>query len=142
MTPGVPDAVVAVLDFPGGVQAEISASRIHPFKEQRLVVAGSQAIAVFDDAAPARKLEVYPSQVKRVKGQPVAEAGEPSAVDYPSGEPLREECEHFLTCIADGTRPLTDADEGIRVLRVLTTCQASLDRDGRSKRLDAPEFPG
>lgn len=141
VTPGVPDAVVAVLDFPNGVQAEISASWIHPFKEQRLMVVGSQAIAVFDDVAPTRKLEVYPSQVKWVQGQPVAEAAEPRAVDFASGEPLREECEHFLTCIADGERPLTDAEEGLRVLRVLTTCQASLDQDGRSKRLDAPDLP-
>lgn len=141
LRPGIPDAVVALLDFPNGVQAEISASWLHPFKEQRLVVVGSQASAVFDDVAPARRLEVYPSQVKWVKGEPVAEAAEPSVVDYPSGEPLRQECQHFLACIADGTRPLTDAEEGLRVLRVLAACQASLDHNGQSRPLDAPDLP-
>src|SRR3712207_7129202 len=35
--------------FPGGERAHVFVSWLHPFKEQKLVVVGSDAMAVFDD---------------------------------------------------------------------------------------------
>ena len=43
-------------------------------------------------------------------------------------EPLKEECRHFLDCVASRKTPLSDAQEGLRVLRVLDACQQSLER--------------
>src|SRR5262249_32494404 len=48
------------------------------------------------------------------------------AVTVTEGEPLRLECQHFLDCIATGSRPRTDGDEGVRVLRVLAQASAAL----------------
>ncbi|MCH8859317.1 MAG: hypothetical protein IID54_07045, partial [Proteobacteria bacterium] len=45
-------------------------------------------------------------------------------------EPLRLECEHFLICMAEGIRPRTDGEEGVRVLRVLNAAQEALDQGG------------
>jgi UDP-2-acetamido-3-amino-2,3-dideoxy-glucuronate N-acetyltransferase len=52
-------------------------------------------------------------------------------VDIPQEEPLRQECRHFLECISNGTRPLTDGHEGLRVLKILNASQASLNDNGR-----------
>ena len=46
-------------------------------------------------------------------------------------EPLKVECQHFVDCIRDGTRPLTDGESGLRVVRVLEAAQRSLDAGGR-----------
>jgi len=43
-----------------------------------------------------------------------------------SSEPLANECQHFLDCVASGTRPLTDGEEGVRVLRVLQAAETSM----------------
>jgi UDP-2-acetamido-3-amino-2,3-dideoxy-glucuronate N-acetyltransferase len=41
------------------------------------------------------------------------------------------ECTHFLDCIREGRQPLTDGDEGVRVLKILNASQMSLDEFGR-----------
>src|SRR4029077_1554569 len=53
------DVTLSQFDFPGGVQAHIFVSWLHPVKEQRLVVVGSEKMAVFDDTADD-KLVLYP----------------------------------------------------------------------------------
>ncbi len=45
-------------------------------------------------------------------------------------EPLRNECLHFLECIREGKRPLTDAASGARVVHVLEKTEESLSRKG------------
>jgi UDP-2-acetamido-3-amino-2,3-dideoxy-glucuronate N-acetyltransferase len=52
-------------------------------------------------------------------------------VPFSPEEPLRRECEHFLECVRTRSRPLSDAESGIEVLRVLQTCQISLQLNGR-----------
>ncbi|MGE5572161.1 MAG: Gfo/Idh/MocA family protein [Bacteroidota bacterium] len=45
-------------------------------------------------------------------------------------EPLKNECLHFLECIREGRRPLTDGVNGFKVVRVLERAEESLRRGG------------
>ena len=64
----IADVTTTHLTFPGGEQAHIFVSWLHPYKEQRLVVVGSDGMAVFDDGEPwERKLLLYPHN--RVEGR-------------------------------------------------------------------------
>src|SRR6267143_1268396 len=45
------DVTLSQFQFPSGVHAHIFVSWLHPFKEQRLVVVGSEKMAVFVDTA-------------------------------------------------------------------------------------------
>ncbi len=130
VTPGVADAVTAMLRFQRGTQAHVFVSWLHPFKEQRLVVVGAKQMAVFDDVAKEAKLKLYPSHVEWKRGQPVPVSGELQAVEYEPGEPLRRECEHFLACIETGRSPLTGGASGVQITRILEACQRSLDKQG------------
>ena len=38
--------------------------------------------------------------------------------------------DHFLECIKTNRKPLTDGEEGVKVLRVLEAAQKSLDQKG------------
>jgi UDP-2-acetamido-3-amino-2,3-dideoxy-glucuronate N-acetyltransferase len=118
------------------VQAHIFVSWLHPVKEQRLVVVGSEKMAVFDDTAE-NKLVLYPHRVEWKQRVPTAVKAEGEAVRLEALEPLREECLHFLDCIATRKRPLTDGEEGLRVLRVLDACQRSLVEGGVTVDLNA-----
>src|SRR3954466_13910897 len=60
---GVVDVTLSHFDFPSGVQAHIFVSWLHPVKEQKLVVIGSEKMAVFDDTAED-KLVLYPHRVE------------------------------------------------------------------------------
>ncbi|HEY1259705.1 MAG TPA: Gfo/Idh/MocA family oxidoreductase [Stellaceae bacterium] len=121
----VADVTTTHLSFPGGERAHVFVSWLHPFKEQKLVVIGDRAMAVFDDGEPwSRKLVLYPHTIAWRAAMPVPQRAEADPVPLDEAEPLALECRHFLECIATGARPRTDGAEGLRVLRVLT--QASL----------------
>lgn len=126
----VPDVTTTHLSFPSGPRAHVFVSWLHPFKEQRLVVVGSNAMAVFDDTAPwDSKLVLYRHAVTWDGETPIPVRGEPISIALDEAEPLRLECEHFLQCIETGDSPRTDGEEGLRVLRVLDAAQQSLRGD-------------
>jgi UDP-2-acetamido-3-amino-2,3-dideoxy-glucuronate N-acetyltransferase len=135
----IADVTMSQFIFPSGACGHIHVSWLHPFKEQRLVVVGSDKMAVFDDIAES-KLTVYPHKVEWRDTLPTAikADGEPVAID--DVEPLRAECEHFLQRVLDRQPPRSDGEEGLRVLKVLHACQESLDgrRRQAAPRTDLP----
>lgn len=128
----IADVTTTHLAFPNGEQAHVFVCWLHPFKEQKLVVVGELAMAVFDDGEPwEHKLLLYPHKIEwRQLGAggaiPVPQRAEADPVAVEAGEPLRLECRHFLDCIESGCRPLTDGREGVRVLRVLSRATEAL----------------
>lgn len=124
----IADVTTTHLEFPSGLRAHIFVSWLHPFKEQKLVVVGDKKMAVFDDTKPWEdKLLLYPHEIKWQNNAPVPIKGEPERVDIPQDEPLKLECKHFLDCISNGDKPITDGNEGLRVLKILNTAQHALD---------------
>jgi predicted dehydrogenase/acetyltransferase-like isoleucine patch superfamily enzyme len=139
LTHRVPDVTTTHLRFPSGPQAHVFVSWLHPFKEQRLVVVGSDAMAVFDDLLPwSEKLRIYEHGVRWDHGEPLPVRAEATAVAMEPAEPLRIECEHFLRCVATRTVPRTDGAEAIRVLRVLAAAQTALTPDSTAHEGAAP----
>ena len=125
----IADVTTTLLAFPGGEQAHVFVSWLHPFKEQKLVVTGDRAMAVFDDAQPwSRKLLLYPHRIEWRETMPVPQKAEADPVLLDEGEPLNLECRHFLDCIATGSKPRTDGREGLRVLRVLARASDALKK--------------
>jgi UDP-2-acetamido-3-amino-2,3-dideoxy-glucuronate N-acetyltransferase len=123
------DVTLSQFDFPSGVQAHIFVSWLHPVKEQRLVVVGSEKMAVFDDTAED-KLVLYPHKVEWKNRVPTAlkAKGEPVALE--KREPLEAECQHFLDSLGSRSQPLTNGREGLRVLGLLEACERSLLKGG------------
>lgn len=128
VSPNIADVTVSQLLFDNGVRAHIFVSWLHPFKEQKLVVIGSQKMASYDDIT--KELLLYDQRVVWEQGQPVPVKGEGTKVAFASDEPLRLECQHFIHCIATRNRPLTDGESGLRVLRILAGAQRSLVTNG------------
>ena len=121
----VVDVTLSHFDFPSGVQAHIFVSWLHPVKEQRLVVVGSEKMAVFDDTAED-KLVLYPHKVEWRNRIPTAVKADGENVCLDNSEPLRAECLHFINCVETRTSPVSNGAEGLRVLRVLDACQRAL----------------
>lgn len=128
-TPGVEDEVQVDLLFADGRHGHVFASWLHPFKEHRLVVVGEAGALVLDDTQPwDRKLMLYPHSLTTGAGAPEATKGEPEAAPVAPDEPLKRECAHFLQACRDRSTPRTDAEEALRVLRVLSQAQDCLNR--------------
>ncbi|TPK44215.1 Gfo/Idh/MocA family oxidoreductase [Mesorhizobium sp. B2-5-4] len=107
--------------FPNGLRSHLFTSRLNPYRERRLTVVGTKAMAVFDDVEPwERKLAVYRHAVWQDSGQWAFTTNEPSYVAVAQGMPLTRELEHFIQCIGTRAEPRTSGEEAIRVLRILT----------------------
>ena len=129
----VADVTVTNLLFDNGVRAHIYVSWLHPFKEQRLVVIGSHKMASFDDVA--KRLVLYDQRVDLREEEPIPVNGEGEEIPFPPDEPLRLECQAFLSAMATRRPPLTDGRSGLRVLQVLQVAQRSLMMNGESVTL-------
>ncbi len=125
----IADVTTTHLSFPGGEHAHIHVSWLHPFKEQKLVVIGDAAMAVFDDGQPwETKLQLYAHKIDWRHGVPHAVKADAERVTLEPAEPLAVECQHFVDCVRTGTTPRTDGREGLRVLTVLDAAAGSLCR--------------
>ena len=123
----VADVTLTELWFPRGERAHVFVSWLHPFKEQKLVVVGDQAMAVFDDGEPwSSKLRLFRHAIAWHDGVAQAIRADGEAIPVAPREPLEVECRHFLECIVSGSRPETDGREGVRVLRVLEAARRSV----------------
>lgn len=137
----IADVTMLHLAFPGGEQAHVFVSWLHPFKEQKLVLVGSEAMAVFDDTQPwERKLILYPHNVAWRDSIPTPQKAEGVPVKLAQCEPLAEECRHFLECVETGAKPRTDGREGVRVLKVLAAASETPSRPHAPAGL--PAAPG
>ncbi len=120
VTEGLYDTTMTLLRFSAGVKGHIFVSWLNPFKEQKLIVVGSLAMAVFDDIC-VDKLVIYRHAVEWTGGAvPVAKKADREVVELEKSEPLKEEMRHFLNCMKTRKPPTTDGKEGLNVLRVLT----------------------
>lgn len=121
VTPGIEDESRIDMDFASGRRAHVFTSWAHPFKEQRLVVVGSTGAAAFEDSlSGADKLRVWRHSIDTSGREPIPVKAEPEHLPFGNGEPLRQECAHFISCCATNTTPRTDADEALAVLSVMT----------------------
>ncbi len=133
---GVEDVGFLILEFPDKVMAHIHVSWLDPHKVRRTTVVGSDKMAVLDDTEVTEKVRIYDKGVNYT----------PSYKDYGESltirvgdiwipklsltEPLKMECQHFLNCVRDESMPLTDGEDGLRVLKVLEAAERSLREHG------------
>jgi predicted dehydrogenase len=136
VTEGVADWSTLQMQFASGARAHIQTSWLHPFKEQRLVVIGSKAMAVFEDSKPDwdERLALFRYRIDHSGSAPAPVSAAAEYVRVEKGEPLREECSHFLECIRTGARPRTDGREGIRVLKILERAESAMNRNEGSNQ--------
>lgn len=108
------------MEFPSGIRSHVFTSRLNPYRERRLTVIGSMAMAVFDDVASwPRKLALYRHKVWEDERGWQSEMVEPDYVPVAEDMPLTRELRHFVDCIVKGGKPLTPVSEGLSVIRIL-----------------------
>ncbi|KKQ76356.1 MAG: Oxidoreductase, NAD-binding domain protein [Candidatus Daviesbacteria bacterium GW2011_GWF2_38_6] len=131
---GIEDVVFAVLRYQGNILVKIHVSWLDPAKERKMTIVGSKKMLVFDDLDNEMPLKIYD---KRVDTGEVARglateykiklhSGDIYAPQIEKKEPLLEELNHFFGCIRNNKQPLTDLENGLRVVQVLEACQKSL----------------
>ncbi len=122
----IADSAILHLEFSSGLKAHVSVSWLHPCKEQKLVVIGESGMIIFDDTQPwSQKVALYPHKLDVAGKSRRLEKSDVQYINLVESEPLRNECKHFLDVVNEGVMPLTDGNEGLRVLNVLSAATIS-----------------
>ena len=138
----VADVTTTHMAFPGGENAHVFVSWLHPYKEQKLVVVGDDGMAVFDDTLQwEQKLLMYKHRIVWKNSLPTPDKAEGEAIAVTPAEPLRQELAHFLDCVAGKASCRTDGSEGIRVLKVLQASEQDILKQNTRRDADE-ENPG
>lgn len=118
--PDIADFAYADFIFSKGRTAHIEVGWLDPDKGARLDVFGSKGVLCLTDIRGEAKLTLTPcADVHDASGAHL-ERGEATQVAFPNTEPLRAEIEAFIEAIRTGVPPLTDGEEGLRVVNALS----------------------
>jgi predicted dehydrogenase len=129
LTPGVEDVVFCYLRFPSGRIAHMHLSWLDPHKMRKITVVGKEKMVVFDDMELERKVTIYekaPWKRAETYGEWQTRTGDIHVPRIPSDEPLKLECQHFLSLVrGEGDRTKV-ARDGLAVVRTLEQLQDTL----------------
>ena len=130
ITKGVHDITNSILKY-DDIYININVNWLNPYKEQKLSIIGDKGMILFDDTLKSGKIKYYSEYINFSDDLvPIAIKNNEQLIDVDSSKsPLLNECEHFIECCLKRKRPLTDGEEGLRVLKILNYLQQSLDNN-------------
>lgn len=119
------------IEFEDGMVGQISDSWITPKKHVQLLARGTKATAILDDTVQENKLVIYDNFKKDISQN--------ISLDYLEIEPLKLECQHFISCCETGKKARSDGDNGFMVTTILEQAEKIMLGD-RRKNLDEVNF--
>jgi predicted dehydrogenase len=123
--------------FDNGIIGHFHVNWLAPEQMERIVIAGSDKMIVYDDLNPDRPITLYDKGVDLL---PVSTPDEPMLVRYREGEtkniswdtrdPIQGMVEHFRNCILEGREPVSNASFAHRVVTILEATERSISLRG------------
>lgn len=126
LTAGLSDVVMAELEYPNNIHGHIFVSWLHPFKQQLLVVVGSEGMLTFDDATD-KEVKYYAKGVGFENGLPRTYDNGYEVIPYEQTQPLKEELTYFVEH-CDGEIAINRGEDGLAVVSVLEQVTAEIKR--------------
>jgi len=140
---GMENIAYLTLFFPDNLIAHIHVNWLAPVKVRRTLIGGNQKMILFDDLEPSEKIKVYDKGIT-VNGS--SDGIHQMLIGYRTGdmwapqldmtEALKTEGEHFLRCISQGERPITDGDAGLQIVKILEAATESMKQRGQLIELE------
>src|SRR5215472_15909926 len=129
-----------------GALAHVHVNWLSPTKIRTTVFGGSRRTIVWDDTNPAGRLAVHDRGVDTLIGSLPQDQRREALISYrigdtlipalPEREALLSVMTEFSAAISENRPPLTDAQAGLRVLKLLEAASRSVDRGGVRISLD------
>ena len=127
---GIHDSTLTQLKYPSGVEGHIFVSWLHPFKEHRLVVIGTEAMITFEDSSEGKPLKLYAKKIDMENGIPEKIDGPVTLIDYEQKMALTEELQYFVSHL-DGKKPnIANGQHALEVTKILIIANKQLKNIG------------
>lgn len=138
---GVENIAYITIHYPGNLLAHIHVNWLAPVKLRKVLISGTKKMIVYDDTEPDEKVKVYDKGIMinddedKMYSQMVEyRIGDMYAPKLDTSEALRTECGHFVDCIINDKKPITDGEAGLRVVKILQAAQLSMENN--NERVD------
>ena len=141
--PGVWDVAFIDLGFASGTVARIEVSWLAPTKLRRTVIAGSEAMAIYDDTSN-EQLRIYDCGVELADPMNFGEhrmayrTGDIVSPHLDTDEPLRLQLHDFVQSIIAGASLRSDVELGADVVRMVEAAELSMRCSGGAVPLSVP----
>ena len=133
LNPSIEDVAVLTMRFTENLIAFVQTSWLDPDKVRKMTVVGSKKMMVFDDVQPTEKIRIYDKGVELPDHYDTFaefhysyKYGDIIIPKIKGSEPLREELQHFMDCIANDKPLLSDGKKGLEVIQILEAAEYSL----------------
>ncbi len=139
--PPLENIAYITINFDSGLIAHFHVNWLTPVKVRKILIGGSKKMVIYDDIQPDEKVKIYDkgvcikSQEETYKALLQYRIGDAYVPVISQCEALNLECHHFLECIRDGNRPLTDGESGMQLVKLLEAADLSLKNEGNRIKL-------
>ena len=123
---GIHDTTITAFEYPDGVMGHIFVSWLHPFKEHRFVVVGSEGMVRFEDSVEGKPLVFYDKKVDLSKGKPLPLSGPTRHIEYEQKLALTAELEYFIDHLNGDPIEIANGDSAVDVIQTLERATLSL----------------
>lgn len=121
--------------------AHFSCSWTSPVKIRKILIGGSKKMIVFDDVEPTEKVKIYDTGYLHKEDEDMHNI----LVDYRIGDVYIPKVENkealngvvtdFISAITENTKPIANAESGLRVVKLLEAASLSLKQNGKEIKL-------
>jgi predicted dehydrogenase len=141
---GVEDAVFSTIRYSDKRLCQLHVSWLNPRKVRDITVVAQDRMLTYDDMNLSEPLRIYDKGVLHDENsaqfvdtfgsfRSSIRDGDITIPRVGMGEPLRDECEHFLDCITKGAQPMTGGAEAVAVVKTLEAMDRSMQNSGREE---------
>jgi len=148
---GVENIAYMTLFFDGPLIAHVGVNWLAPAKVRQSLIGGSRKTILYDDMEPTEKVKVYERGVEVGKaatcenGRRSLLSSRTDEVFVPKLDTTEALCQvigQFVRSIVIGSRPPTDGEAGLRVIRTLEAATRSITLRGRPVEITHPVLAG
>lgn len=127
--------------FEQNLIAHLHVNWLAPVKVRKTLIGGAKQMIVYDDLEVDAPLKVFDKGIDISSREGIYEAlvsyrtGDMWAPQVDAREALAVETAHFIECVTQNKRPITDGESGVRMVRVLEAANTSLAKNGQPVEL-------
>ena len=135
------DVAFITIYFEHNIIAHINVNWLSPVKVRTTLIGGEKKMVVWNDLEADEKVKVYDKGAQITNREGIYDllvsyrSGDMWAPKVEQTEALKAECEYFVDCVKNNTRPFNDGQAGLRVVKMLEAANQSIRERGRIVRI-------
>lgn len=136
---GIENIAFLIIKYQSGLIAHFNSSWSSPVKLRLILVGGTKKMIVYDDVEPTEKIKIYDYGYKLIKNKDKTK----TLIDYRTGdihvpkvefkEALSNLAADFINAISTGNKPISNANLGLEVVKILTLADQSIKKGKQIK---------